>query len=99
MKYEESPTVELKATLLEEVKHEILAFLNAHGGTVYVGVNDDGSLSEPLSQKGRDDMDSRLGNWIREAFFPMPSNLIKHDFNDDGVLVISIEEGNNKPYF
>lgn len=44
MKYEESPTVELKATLLEEVKHEILAFLNAHGGTVYVGANDDGSL-------------------------------------------------------
>ena len=38
MKYEESPTVELKATLLEEVKHEILAFLNAHGGTVYVGL-------------------------------------------------------------
>ena len=99
MKYEESPTVELKATLLEEVKHEILAFLNAHGGTVYVGVNDDGSLSEPLSKKGRDDMDSRLGNWIREAFFPIPSQFVKHDFNDDGVLVISIEEGNNKPYF
>ena len=99
MKYEESPTTELKATLMDEVKNEILAFLNAHGGTIYVGVNNDGSLSEPLSQKGRDEMDSRLGNWLREAFFPIPSQFVRHDFNDDGVLVISIEEGNNKPYF
>lgn len=93
MKYEESPNVELKAILSEDVKNEILAFLNTHGGTVFVGVNDDGSLAPPLTHEGRDEVDSRLGNWLREAFFPVPTDLVSHDFTDDGVLAIRIEGG------
>lgn len=99
MKYEESPNVELKAILSEDVKNEILAFLNTHGGTVFVGVNDDGSLAPPLTHEGRDEVDSRLGNWLREAFFPVPTDLVSHDFTDDGVLAIRINEGLKKPYY
>ncbi|MBE6135522.1 MAG: hypothetical protein E7179_05950 [Erysipelotrichaceae bacterium] len=99
MRYEESQNVELKAILSEDVKNEILAFLNTHGGTVFVGVNDDGSLAPPLTHEGRDEVDSRLGNWLREAFFPVPTDLVSHDFTDDGVLAIRINEGLKKPYY
>ena len=45
MKYSESNTVELKRLLDDDMKAEVVAFLNSHlGGTIYVGVDDDGSI-------------------------------------------------------
>lgn len=99
MTYKESPTEELKSQLTEEVKQEIVAFLNTHGGTIYVGVNDDGTLAPALSESERDATDLKVSNWVYDAFYPIPSGLITHDFNDDGVLVISVKEGNEKPYY
>lgn len=98
MKYEESPNVELKSELVDDVKHELLAFLNSHGGTIYIGVDNGGSVC-PIEPSARDGIDSKLGNWIQEAFFPSPVRLIDHDYNDDGVLVIKVREGTNKPYY
>ena len=97
-KYEESPKVELKSELVDDVKHELLAFLNSHGGTIYIGVDNGGSVC-PIEPSARDGIDSKLGNWIQEAFFPSPVRLIDHDYNDDGVLVIKVREGTNKPYY
>ena len=97
--YQESSNSELKATLIEEVKQEIVAFLNSDGGTIYIGVNDDGSLAPKLSEKAKDEEDLKVSNWIQEAFFPSPAHYIKHFFNEDGVLVIVIEKGAQKPYF
>ena len=45
LKYEESNLIELKRSLTDDMKTEVIAFLNSYlGGTIYVGVNDDGSL-------------------------------------------------------
>ena len=45
LKYEESNLIELKRSLTDNKKTEVIAFLNSYlGGTIYVGVNDDGSL-------------------------------------------------------
>ena len=33
------------------------------------------------------------------SFFPRPSNLVKHYFNDDNVLIIQISKGTHKPYY
>lgn len=46
MKYQESNLVELKRNVEDNMITEIIAFLNSHlGGTIYVGVEDDGQLS------------------------------------------------------
>ena len=45
MKYTESDTKELKRELTDAVKEVMISFLNTRGGTLYVGVNDDGSLN------------------------------------------------------
>lgn len=100
MKYEESNLIELKRTLDEEMKPEIIAFLNSYlGGTIYVGVNDDGSVYD-FSMEERDSNESRVINWIRdEAIYPNCSDFVKLTHNEDGVLEICIESGNRKPYY
>lgn len=46
MHYEESEMMEMKNFLHDDMKTEIIAFLNSYSrGTIYVGVNDDGSVS------------------------------------------------------
>lgn len=99
MKYAESEKVELKRELVSSVKKEIIAFLNTKGGTIFVGVDDDGSVVPILDSKERDSMDIHIGNWIQDAFYPDTSSLIKYQFNEDNVMVIEVSEGTNKPYY
>ena len=98
-KYIEDERTELKRELIDEVKSEIIAFLNSDGGTIYVGVDDDGSIVGIKDDASKDKVDLKLGNWIQEAFFPKPSGLIQYYFNSDDVLVINISKGINKPYY
>ena len=48
--YKESLSVELKRELIDEIKNEIVAFLNTKGGTIIVGVNDDGTINEEFKK-------------------------------------------------
>ena len=98
-RYYENEKNELKRELINEVKAEIVAFLNSDGGTIYVGVDDDGSIIGFKSDKEKDELDLKFGKWIQEAFFPKPSGLINYFFNDDDVLEIHISKGLNKPYY
>lgn len=99
MKYMESDAVELKRELIPEVKKEIIAFLNTKGGTIYVGVSDDGTIVPFTDNAERDEMDTKVGNWIQDAFYPDTMALIRHYFNQDNVMVIEVVEGLNKPYY
>lgn len=97
--FHESNFIELKSKLIDEVKNEIIAFLNTKGGKIYVGVNDDGSINESFLSEKKDDISLKLASWLQEAFYPLPSNLISFNFNKDGILEINVEEGNKKPYY
>lgn len=44
MKFRESENVELQAIVGDDMKMEIIAFANSNGGTIYVGVADDGAV-------------------------------------------------------
>ena len=100
MNYIESEVVELKSTLNDDMKAEVIAFLNSYlCGIIYVGVDDTGKVLN-LSQEEKDKNESRIINWIRdEAIYPNCSEFIKLTYNCDGVLEIKISPGNNKPYY
>ena len=100
MKYSESNTVELKRLLDDDMKAEVVAFLNSHlGGTIYVGVDDDGSIIN-LGQKQKDINESIVTNWVRdEAIYPNCTEFVSTSYNEDGVLCIQVESGNQKPYY
>ena len=54
MKYIESEIIELKASLEDDMKTEVVAILNSYlGGTIYVGVDKNGFVL-PLNEKEKD---------------------------------------------
>ncbi len=59
MKYEESDRIELKRELIKDLDKEIIAFLNAHGGTIYIGVDDDGKVLG-IPQELKDSYDEKF---------------------------------------
>ncbi len=97
--YRESSVSELKRELSESVKKEIIAFLNASGGSIYVGVDDDGKIYEPFLKEDKDKTLLILSSWLRDSIYPLPSSLVAFAYNDDGVLELDIKEGTNKPYY
>ena len=50
----ENKTTEFKWEYVEDIKNTIVAFANCDGGTLYIGVNDDGTVC------GVDDVDSTM---------------------------------------
>lgn len=44
MPYQKSETVELKSVVVDDIKEEIIAFANSDGGTLYIGVRDNGEI-------------------------------------------------------
>lgn len=97
--YQENEQIELKREVVDEIKSEIVAFLNSNGGTIFVGVDDDGTVIGFHDNHEKDIIDLKIGDWVQQAFFPKPSGLIYHYFNEDNVLVININKGIKKPYY
>lgn len=99
MTYVETNIVELKEIFIDDIKKEILAFLNTDGGTIYVGVKDNGEVVPFTDRKEKDIIDGIISNWISDVFYPNTSGLIKYYFNDDNVFVIEVNQGLEKPYY
>ena len=95
--YSESNSCELEREPIEAIKKEIIAFLNTKGGTIYVGVDDDGYLYRPFLEEDRNEASLRLSSWLQNTISPLPSNSVAFSCNDEGVLVIEMKEGPKKP--
>ena len=90
---------EYKREFIADIDKEIVAFLNSKGGTIFVGLDDDGKIYKPFLNVKKDDIDVRIGNILENNIYPSAFNLISFSFNEKGVLVIKINEGTNKPYY
>ena len=98
MKYEESDKVELKREMVDDLDKEIIAFLNAHGGTIYIGVDDNGKVIG-VPQEFKDEYDEKVSAILSNNIKPNPRNKIEFSFDDENVLAIDIKEGDSKPYY
>ena len=52
--FTENKTTELKREYVDDIKKTIIAFANCNGGTLFIGVNDDGTVC------GVDDVDGTM---------------------------------------
>lgn len=78
---------------------ELVAFSNAHGGTLVVGVKDKTGKVNPLSYKEVQETTNALGNIASENVVPAILVDVETIPVDDGSLVVAhIKEGLNKPY-
>jgi ATP-dependent DNA helicase RecG len=99
MKYQESDHYELKSELTDGVKKEIIAFLNADGGTIAIGVNEDHTIVARTDEENDADS-SKISNWIHDGvIYPGIEDLIRIETNPDGVLTVIVKPGTEKPYY
>lgn len=99
MRFQETETVELKAIVREEIKKEIIAFANCEGGTIYVGVADDG---EVLGVENADECALQISNMVRDAVKPDVTMFLHYetlDFDGKAVVVVRVQRGTNRPYY
>ena len=97
--YKESEIIELKREYTADIRKEIIAFANTDGGTIYVGIDDNGDIV------GIDDCDAlmlKIGNLVRDSIKPDITafihydNLVEHDKN---ILKITVQRGTLRPYY
>ena len=71
----EAENIEFKLQVTDEIYKEVIAFANTDGGTIYIGIDDNGNAV------GIDDVDetyTRITNGIRDAIQPDVTMFIKY---------------------
>lgn len=99
MRFRETETVELKSIVMDDIKKEIIAFANCDGGTIYVGVADDGKV---LGVENADECALQISNMVRDAVKPDVTMFIHYETLEcDGkaVVAVNIQCGTNRPYY
>ncbi len=99
MKFKESETVELKLIVTDVIKKEIVAFANSEGGTIYIGVSDDG---EVVGIEDSDKSGLQVSNMVHDNIKPDLSMFVSYrtlNFDGKEVLSIDVERGTNRPYY
>ena len=99
MRFQENVDIEFKEMYSKTILKEIVAFANTDGGTIYVGIRDDGTTV------GIDDPDEtilKITNIIRDGVLPevvpfVQSELITMDGKP--IVKISVAVGVERPYY
>ena len=95
----EGKTVEFKQKYVDDIKKTVAAFANCDGGTIYIGINDDGSVC------GVSDADAtmlRVTNTLRDAIKPDVMMFVDCSYADmDGktVVTVTVQRGTSRPYY
>ena len=88
-----------KGTLPDSTAKEVAAFANTAGGTIYIGIRDDGSVA---GIDDPDDVMTRLSNTIRDSILPdvMPFVQIRCvEMEGKHVVQAAVSIGTERPYY
>lgn len=89
----ESNKVELKSKYTDQIVKEIVSFLNADGGKIYIGINDDGSV---CGAKKIDETLRNISDVITTQIEPTAIDSVKTELEIiEGlpVIVINVKKG------
>ena len=99
MTFQESETLELKEIVVDDIKKEIIAFANSAGGTLYVGVADNGRV---VGVDNPDTVTQQISNMVRDSIKPDVTMFIRYDTKVvDGkqIVAVEIQRGTERPYY
>ena len=97
--FRESDSIELKSQVIPDICKEVIGFANTNGGTVYIGIEDNGIIV------GIDDEDKtilQLNNMIRDSIKPDITMFVKYEaiiLEDKKVIAIKVQRGTDRPYY
>lgn len=99
MIFQESEMVELKAIVVEDIKKEIIAFANCEGGKLYIGVQDDGTVS---GLDNPDETSLQISNMVRDAIKPDLTMFLHYEtvtVDEKKIVAVDIQQGTERPYY
>ncbi len=99
MNFFESDTVELKSEIVPDICKEIIAFANTQGGTLYIGVQNDGAV---IGIDNADAAQLRLNNMIRDSIKPDVTMFVRYEavmVEGKQILAVTVQKGTDRPYY
>ena len=99
MAFVESEVVELKAEVVGDICKEVIAFANTKGGTLYIGVSNDGSV---VGVKNADQVILQMNNMIRDSIKPDVTMFVGYEaqhISDKDIIAVTIQKGTDRPYY
>ena len=99
MGFKESETVEFKRIITDDIKKEIIAFANCDGGKIYIGIEDDGTVTglEDANQAAL-----QISNMIRNAVKPDLTMFVHYETLEKEhrqILLVDVQRGTGRPYY
>jgi ATP-dependent DNA helicase RecG len=95
----EGSTIELKQIFVEDIKKEIVPFANSEGGTLYIGIAEDGQI---VGVENVDETSLQASNMIRDSIKPDVTMFVNYShevMEGKYVLKITVQKGTNCPYY
>ncbi len=95
----ENKFTEFKREYVDDIKNTVVAFANTDGGTLYIGVNDDGTVC------GVQDIDGtmlRVTNALRDAVRPDITMFVecRNEIMDGKpIIAVAVQRGPARPYY
>lgn len=99
MHYQENETVELKSIVVDDIKKEIIAFANSDGGTLYIGIRDDG---EVVGLNDPDGTALQVSNMARDSIKPDVTMFLHYKTIEEAgkkIIEINVQRGTDRPYY
>lgn len=98
MTFSETEKTELKQKLTDSIPKEIVAFLNTDGGTIYIGVNDDGSV---CGIEKLDESLKKIADMIESQILPESSSFVELGtkyIENEHIIEIKVRKGESLYY-
>jgi ATP-dependent DNA helicase RecG len=97
----ESSTLEFKEALpsTNKLLQEAVAFANQHGGSIVIGVRDDGTIKGIDETQAQQFLEFINNTFYREITPPLMPLVFTRRFGTRLILIIEIHEGTTKPYY
>lgn len=95
----EGKNIEFKRQYTDDIKYAVLAFANTEGGTLYIGINDDGSVE---GVENPDAVMLQVMNMIRYTIRPditVAVDCSTELMENKHVVVLIIQRGVARPYY
>ena len=99
MIFTESEVVELKSEINSDICKEIIAFANTKGGTLYIGVADDGQV---IGIENTDRAMLQISNMVRDSIKPDVTMFVhyeEHEIDGKQIIAVTVQKGTDRPYY
>ncbi len=99
MDFKENETVELKEIVTDDVKKEIIAFANSAGGTLYIGIADNGGIVGILNPEA---VTQQIVNMVRDSIKPDITMFLRYEIKDASgkkIVAVEVQRGTERPYY